>query len=59
MTLGMFIQTFLEVAAVGFIIWGLFNEKKLVAFEDRIKAAVRRRRLKVSNEDMPCNKHCA
>ncbi len=59
MTLGMFIQTLLEIGAVGFIIWGLFNERKLVRFEEKLKAAFRRRRLKVSSDNRPCNKHCA
>ena len=59
MTLGMFIQTLLEIGAVGFIIWGLFNERKLVRFEEKLKAAFRRRRLKVANDNRPYNKHCA
>ncbi len=59
MTLGMLIQTILEIGAVGFIIWGLFNERKLVRFEEKIKAAFRRRRLKVATDNHPCNKHCA
>ena len=59
MTLGMFIQTLFEIGAVAFIIWGLFNEKKLVRFEERIKAALRRRHLKVATKEAPCNNHCA
>ena len=59
MTLGMFIQTLLEIGAVAFIIWGLFNEQKLVRFEERIKAAFRRRQLKVTQKKSPCNNHCA
>lgn len=59
MTLGMFIQTLLELSAVAFIIWGLFNEQKLVRFEERIKAAFRRRQLKVTPKESPCNNHCA
>lgn len=30
------IQTILEFSVAGFIIWGLFNESKLVDFEDKI-----------------------
>ncbi len=33
-----FIQTLIEFAVAGFIIWGLFNESKLVEFEDKIAA---------------------
>ena len=33
-----FIQTLIEFAVAGFIIWGLFNESKLVDFEDKIAA---------------------
>ena len=40
MSLAMFLTTLLECAAVGFIIWGVFNEQKLVAFEDKIRAAL-------------------
>lgn len=36
------LQTVLEFAVAGFIIWGLFNEKALVKFEDRIIDAVKR-----------------
>lgn len=36
-------QTILEFAVAGFIIWGLFNEKKLIKFEDRIAARVKRK----------------
>ncbi len=59
MTLGMFIQTLFEIIAVGFIIWGLFNEQKLVRLEDRIKAAIRRRQLKEVNSKSRYSKHCA
>ncbi len=30
------LQTVIEFSIAGFIIWGLFNEKKLIRFEDRI-----------------------
>ena len=30
------IQTILEFSVAGFIIWGLFNEDKLVDFEDKV-----------------------
>ena len=33
-----FIQTLIEFAVAGFIIWCLFNESKLVDFEDKIAA---------------------
>lgn len=37
------LQTLLEIAVAVFIIWGLFNEKKLVKFEDRIIDFVKRK----------------
>ncbi len=54
-----FFQTFLEVAAIGFIIWGYFNQDKLVSFENRIKAFVRRLKLKISQGANDRNRHCA
>lgn len=30
------LQTIIEFVIAGFIIWGLFNEDKLVNFEDKI-----------------------
>lgn len=54
-----FFQTILEIAAVGFIIWGYFNQDKLVSFENRIKAFVKRRKLKLSKGDNAFNRHCA
>ena len=60
MSSGMIFQTALEIIAVGFVIWGLFNEDKLVCFEDRIKACFRRRMLKVVKNGRTYNKkHCA
>lgn len=59
MSLGMFLTTLLECAAVGFIIWGIFNEQKLVAFEDKIRAAFRRRSFKVVGGNKTTHKHCA
>lgn len=29
------IQTFIEIALVAFLIWGVFNEDKFVAFEEK------------------------
>ena len=37
------LQTILEVAVAVFIIWGLFNEKKLIKFEDRIADFIKRK----------------
>lgn len=54
-----FFQTILEIAAIGFIIWGYFNQDKLISFENRIKAFVRRRKLKLSQGVNDCNSHCA
>lgn len=53
------IQTILEVAVVGFIVWGVFNEQKLVDFEEKVKANHRRRKLRVIEGGSPrAKKHC-
>ncbi len=60
-----FVQTVIEFAVAGFIIWGLFNEKKLVDFEDRIfakiKQSIRRRKANVYHRESHIseNKYCA
>ncbi len=60
MSAGMFIQTLFEVIAVAFVIWGLFNEQKLVKFEDRIKSHFKRRKLRIAACNRAYNtKHCA
>ena len=35
------IQSIIELAAGGFIIWGLFNEKKLIQFENKFFNKIR------------------
>ena len=35
------LKTVLEFAVAAFIIWGIFNEQKLVRFEDRIAARIK------------------
>ncbi len=37
------ISTIFEIAFGGFIIWGIFNEKKLVAFEEHIMKKLKKR----------------
>lgn len=49
----------LEIIAVGFTVWCLFNEKKLVAFEKRIMRSVRRRKFKVVKGGRNINKYYA
>ena len=41
------LQTIFEIVMVIAVLWCLFNEDKLIAFERRIFAAIRRRRLRV------------
>ena len=53
------LQTILEVLAVGFVIWGFFNEDKLVEFEEKIKRYIKRRNFKIVDNDNRYNKHCA
>ena len=49
----------LEVLMVGFTVWCLFNEKKLVAFEKRVIRAVRRRKFKIIKGGKNISKHYA
>ncbi len=41
------LRTLFEIAVVAFIIWGLFNEERLVAFEEKVLSRIRRKRLRV------------
>ncbi len=41
--LGFMLHTILEIAAAAFIIWGLFNEKTLIKFEDKIIAHIKKK----------------
>ena len=52
-------QTIFEILAVGFIVWGYFNQSRLVAFENRIKAFFKRRELTVKASPSKYNSHCA
>lgn len=49
MTLSIALKTLFEVALVAFALWALFNEDKFIAFEERLVAYVRRRRLRIRN----------
>ena len=51
MTLLDALKTLFEIGAASFIIWGIFNEKRLVAFERKILCAFRRKRLHVVKTD--------
>ena len=53
------IISILEIIAVGFTVWCLFNEKKLIAFEKRFIRAVRRRKFKVIKGGQNINKYYA
>lgn len=41
------LSTVFEFAFVGAVVWGIFNEDRLVAFERKIKAHFRRKSFKV------------
>ena len=41
------LQTLFEIVMVIAVVWCLFNEDKLIAFERRIFSAIRRKRLRV------------
>lgn len=47
MTLSMLLRTFFEFVMLFAVVWGIFNEDKLAAFEKRVICNLRRRRLKV------------
>lgn len=49
----------LEIIAVGFTVWCLFNEKKLIAFEKRFIRSIRRRKLRVIKGGQNVNKYYA
>ena len=51
MTFAMFIRTVLEFLMFGLIMWGIFHEDRLAAFEHNLLAALRRRRLRVVKPD--------
>ena len=44
---GFALQTLFEVILVLAVIWGIFHEDKIILWEKRLFAAIRRRRLKV------------
>lgn len=47
MNLSMLLRTLFEIAMFAAVLWGIFNEDRLVAFEKRIICYIRRRRLRV------------
>lgn len=47
MTISTVLMTIFETLLVAFGLWALFNEDKFIAFEERLVASVKRRRLKV------------
>ena len=54
MTLAFSLQTIFEIFLVVAVFWGIFNEGKLIAFEKQLVSAIRRRRLKVINNNSRC-----
>ncbi len=53
------IISILEIFAVGFTVWCLFNEKKLIAFEKRFIRNIKRRRFKVIKGNKSISKYYA
>lgn len=47
MNLSMLLRSVFEIVMFAAVIWGIFHEDRLVAFEKRIMCSIRRRRLKV------------
>lgn len=54
MSLSGSILTIFEMALVAFAIWSVFNEKRFIAFEERILSKIRRNRLKVIKGNSVC-----
>ncbi len=46
MSASLLIQTICEILVAAFIIWGLFNEQKLIDFEDKLIAKWKARKSK-------------
>ena len=58
MNLSMLLRTVFEIAMFAAVLWGIFHEDGLAAFERKIACLVRRRRLKVIKGSRPeslCN----
>ncbi len=51
MTLGSFLITLLEISGAVALVWCIFHESRLVAFEEKVFAAIRRKRLRVVRTD--------
>ena len=47
MTFAMLLRTLFEIMLFAAVIWGIFHEDRLAAFEKRLICNLRRRRLKV------------
>ncbi len=47
MNLAFTLRTIFEIFLVVALVWGIFHEDRLIAFEKRVVALVRRHRLKV------------
>ena len=51
----MILRTVFEFAMLAAVLWGIFHEDRLVAFEKRIACLIRRRRLRVvKSKGFPC-----
>lgn len=58
MNLSMLLRTVFEIAMFAAVLWGIFHEDMLAAFERKIACLLRRRRLKVIKGSRPeslCN----
>lgn len=54
MTLTFTLQTLFEILLVVAVFWGIFNESKLIAFEKRLVANIKRRKLRVVRNNSAC-----
>ena len=51
MSIGNFLITLLELAGIITLVWCIFHEDRLVAFEEKVFAAIRRKRLRVAKAE--------
>lgn len=59
MTFSDIIITIIEALVVGITIWSLFHEDKFIAFEEKIKAKLRRRKLRIVRQEVRPEVHFA
>lgn len=57
MTFAMFLRTVFEVLLFAALVWGLFHEDRLAAFEERLFCHLRRKKLRVAKPDFSSERY--